>query len=276
MPNMPKSFGHVREVAEIESSSGISTPITYQPTGYISTDQPSPLQSVEINTVALANAHGPRAFRLSVSSSTSHMPSLALSCGENVAPPLFEDRNAPTEFDEHSLSPAPLIPPKNPLRGAPSLPSLRTPVHNAVTEVVGTTSDGPRTTPKMGPLGTMSRMTQSATTRQLSRRPFAGGSISHQSSQGGIRSLSRRPSLPRPNNIYSTGSPLSKAELNATNPRTPNSQGRGYSSRLITPEDSSSSVFGSVQSMGSGRMVDLFLSSRRRKIAGSEDTEAFV
>ena len=266
MPKMPKSFGHIREATEIESSSSISTPTTYQPRSFTPKDpeEPPALQPVDVNAVGLAKPNCPRAFKLSVTSTASQISTMAPQYGENAPPLLMEGYGVGTEVCEPLQSPMPPIPHNNPLRSAPSLPTLRTPTQDAAPGFVGATSDEPRTVPNIGPRSTVLMKTMNATMGKLPQ-------------QRGYPSVSRRPSLPRLSNVYSTGSPLSKADLKAaTAPRTPEALRLYHSLQLETPNDSSPRAIGSPEFMGSGKMVDLFLSSRRRKIVGNEDTEAFV
>ncbi|KAM4063804.1 hypothetical protein HRG_006915 [Hirsutella rhossiliensis] len=194
------------------------------------------------------------------------MPEMLRAAGLDRATPARQMSESPYQASpstaaqrrrSHGLGGPPLIPSRSSLRTAPSLPGTQSSVH----------ADAERQDarlPRMRSLNTMATRSSPARDDQVPKRrgqPCMGfGGVSPAQSSPGLTAA-----VEKQFGKLSTGSPRRgydwKAEGDATTPK------RKAGGRVDDAGSAGSSW--DAQVMGSKRMVDLFLSSRRRRIEGS-------
>lgn len=227
----PPAFGHVREDAEIDSPGEILKPEAYNPWR---TEPDTPLKTIEGN---------------SRSNSAQHMPYKA---AEQSPTPV--DENSALMVQEYHLKP-PTIPSRSNLRAQPSLPSIKV-------EPCGTNDEN--SIPRVRTYNTMGPSRSSAMSREELRKPrsltrFGETTSSVKSSPGLTAAVERQ--------FGRAGSEPPMSERRERLIYTP--RGPAYAN---TDSTGRAALMGSdleAQVMGSKRMVDLFLSSRRKRVQGS-------
>ncbi|KAK1964166.1 hypothetical protein LY78DRAFT_165569 [Colletotrichum sublineola] len=110
-PSMPRTFGHVREGAEIEDS---RSPISYKPTCSTTTRLQTPLRTMSHNSRQASSASR-------VELGTKTPVSMTPSRDENAAP----GSDGRVSKHRHGVYGPPAIPPRSSLRTTPSMPLMR-------------------------------------------------------------------------------------------------------------------------------------------------------
>jgi hypothetical protein len=238
LPSMPKSFGHVREHAQINSEdTDIAQPkvsMSKQPLGILQNIQQPPLLK-----------------------------------------PILKNKST-TSLVEVPLPPPPPppMPPLTSLRPAMSRSSLRSIATPHTDKTVSAPGSAIRPASSAGPL--LLRTRSNSTLRSIN-------------ASAKLVKSSRRPSAAAAK--YSPGAGIVAAvekQFGSASSRMQYSGAENHSPAIVTAaddglygSDGGTAVVGSDhhldhQALGSKRMVDMFLSSRRRRVAGSDESNAFL
>lgn len=233
-------FGHVREAAEIESPGDATKPEGLNP-GRLG--NVTPVKSMMDSSRQISTHAGSKKTL-----EARRIPSLAV---DENSPPTTGERAKDTRTNG-----PPEIPSRSSLRTVPSLPSVKasTGRRKGRTGVV---------LPRMRSLNTIANMSPPTRDEQLKRRARArlggAGASSAKSSPGLTAAVKRQFGK------ASTGSPMrGPAWSSEQDVMTPMIGGNGPAEATTGGSDWDAQV------MGSKRMVDLFLSSRRKRIKGSK------
>jgi hypothetical protein len=185
--------------------------------------------------------------------------------------PILKNKSTTSLVEVPPPPPPPPMPPLTALRPAISRSSLR-----STTTHADTTGSAPASAIKLAsPAGHQLLRTRSNSTLRSTNTPAKL-----------VKRLGRRPSTAK----YSPGSGIGAAvekQFGSAGSRTRYSGAENYSPAIVAADDD---LYGSdgagildperrrldPQALGSKRMVDMFLSSRRRRVAGSDESNAFL
>ena len=259
VPTMPKSFGHVREGTEIgDEVDGQVPTAAYQPIR-------SPLRSIEGN-VAASSTHtrNEQSSRAGVHGVLVQIENGSSQHGSDFATMWEHPRDAPP------------VPDKSQLQSPTFLRAARTPPFQGYRyHLEGSQSTMPRkkSLDTDSPKGLSLRAGKaSMTPTRIPQRRHRMNCISASSSSPRLTAAIES-QFGLHVGVTADGSPRARTERHSRVMRTPLRRAMGNS-----PSSLESSIFKErdPQVVGSQRMVDLFLSSRRRRMASSDETGAFV
>jgi hypothetical protein len=279
IPAMTRSFGHIREATEISDDADVMRPLRIcKPTGSVGgiSIPNTPLRSMEPNVTL-----SPMTARTWQSTRSSARAIPFDNQQENEAPRIDSLTHCHGRFDSPRMPPPP-IPVKSELRSPPSLPVLYSTPNGNLDAEFGRKGGGVTSLPRKHSLAATEKeaVSEGFLTRTPARlvkwRNNHAGHLSGSASSPGLTAavekqlgsmgLCQKDAVTSPRAVEADVFPSTPAfdAYNAGSPYVADGSG------VFGPDERNP------QTIGSRRMVDLFLSSRRRRAAGSDDTSAFM